>query len=163
VGMLAVLQQMDADDIPEMLGDPKKVVAAIQHYAEEDRVDLDKAWHGIHFLLTGTAWGGTPPLSYLVVGGENVCPVDMGYGPVRLLRPPEVRAFAKALAGLDEGTLRSRFDPARMRELDIYPEIWDRPDELEDSLAYLLDNFAMLRDFVGRASEAGRALLINIS
>src|SRR5215207_2984929 len=26
--------------------------------------DLEKAWHGIHFLLTGTAWEGDPPLSF---------------------------------------------------------------------------------------------------
>jgi hypothetical protein len=25
-------------------------------------MDLDKSWHGIHYMLTGTAWEGTPPL-----------------------------------------------------------------------------------------------------
>src|SRR5262245_51191373 len=30
---------------------------------------LDKAWHGIHYLLTGTAWEGVLPLDFLVRGG----------------------------------------------------------------------------------------------
>jgi hypothetical protein len=27
--------------------------------------DLDKSWHGIHYLLTGSAWEGSPPLNFL--------------------------------------------------------------------------------------------------
>src|SRR5688500_6275073 len=34
--------------------------------------DLDKAWHGIHYLLTGTAWEGAEPLNFLVAGGRPV-------------------------------------------------------------------------------------------
>src|SRR5512147_1898048 len=29
--------------------------------------DIDKAWHGIHYLLTKTAWGGDPPLNFLAI------------------------------------------------------------------------------------------------
>lgn len=32
--------------------------------------DLDKAWHGIHYLLTETAWEGNEPLNFLVQGGN---------------------------------------------------------------------------------------------
>src|SRR6187401_1556372 len=30
---------------------------------EGQSTDLDKAWHGIHYLLTGTAWEGPAPLN----------------------------------------------------------------------------------------------------
>jgi hypothetical protein len=30
--------------------------------AAGEELDVDKAWHGIHFLLTGTAWASHPPL-----------------------------------------------------------------------------------------------------
>src|SRR5687767_14577361 len=46
--------------------------------------DLDKAWHGIHYLLTGTAAEGGKPLDFLVSGGREVGNVDIGYGPARV-------------------------------------------------------------------------------
>jgi hypothetical protein len=161
--MIAVLQQLDEDTIRELLEDPDHGLDVIERCARDDSVDLDKAWHGLHFLLTGTAWEGSPPHCFLLMGGEEVEDVDLGYGPARLLRPPAVRAFATALSALDEETLRSRFDPARMLEIDIYPAIWDRPVEQDDTLGYLLAHFAALRDFVGQASAAGRGLLVYLS
>src|SRR3990167_6610036 len=34
--------------------------------------DMDKAWHGAHFVLTETAWEGKPPLDFLVRGGREI-------------------------------------------------------------------------------------------
>src|SRR5687768_15824950 len=31
-----------------------------------DELDLDKAWHGLHFLFTGTEWEGDEPACFLV-------------------------------------------------------------------------------------------------
>lgn len=42
---------------------------------------MDKAWHGIHYLLTGTAWEGDPPLNFLVTGGREVGTEEIGIGP----------------------------------------------------------------------------------
>lgn len=97
--------------------------------------DLDKAWHGIHFLLTGTAWGGTPRLNFILAGGHEVAGVEVGYGTARAFSAAEVRAIAEALAPLDVDALRTRFDPAAMMQLDIYPEIVVSP---KFSLAALL-------------------------
>lgn len=163
MSMIAVLQQVDEGTIRALLEDPDRVLGVIEGCSTDDAVDLDKAWHGIHFLLTRTAWDGSPPSCFLLVGGEEVGEVDVGYGPARLLRPPAVTAFANALQALDEETLRFRFDPGRMQEIDIYPAIWDRPAEQQDTLGYLLEHFATLRDFVGRASAAGRGLLVYMS
>ena len=44
---------------------------------------LEKAWHGLHYLLTGDAWGGGPPLNFIVMGGDEIDGVDTGYGPPR--------------------------------------------------------------------------------
>src|SRR5690349_4907089 len=35
-------------------------------------VDIDKSWHGIHFLLTGGPDEGNTPLDFLVAGGQFV-------------------------------------------------------------------------------------------
>src|SRR5262245_17894050 len=56
----------------------------------EDVLDIGKAWHGIHFLLTGSTWHGDPPLSWVVMGGVPIGPDIFGYGPVRYLLPEQV-------------------------------------------------------------------------
>src|SRR5829696_7547426 len=39
--------------------------------------NFEKSWHGLHFLLTGTAWEGEPPLNFLLAGGREI---DIGLG-----------------------------------------------------------------------------------
>jgi Domain of unknown function (DUF1877) len=56
---------------------------------EGHEADLDKAWHGIHYLLTGTAWEGEPPLDFLVRGGRTVGTIEVGYSPARVLTAEE--------------------------------------------------------------------------
>ena len=127
-----------------------------------DEVDLDKAWHGLHFLFTGTAWEGDEPACFLVRGGEAIGSVDVGYGPARALAPDRVRRFAEFLEALSPDELDRRYDPARMTALDIYPGNWTGTGEPEE-MDVLLEGFAMLRDFVTETREAGDALVVYLN
>jgi hypothetical protein len=49
--------------------------------------DLEKSWQGIHYLLTGTAWEGDPPLNFLLAGGREV-DIEIGLGPPASIRRP---------------------------------------------------------------------------
>jgi hypothetical protein len=122
-------------------------------------VDLDKAWHGIHFLLTGTAWETSTDLGLAVLGGEPLGD-DLGYGPVRMLDPHQVDRVASALGRLSRDKLRLRFDRGRMRALEIYPDIWDEPEVLDE---YLLSNLDDLAKFYAEASAGGEAVLLAIN
>ena len=53
--------------------------------------DLDKAWHGIHYLLTKSAWDGEPPLNFLLLGGKEVPGVIVGNNPARFFSAVEVK------------------------------------------------------------------------
>lgn len=130
---------------------------------EVEATDLDKAWHGIHFMLTGTAWEGVPPLNFLMQGGTMIGEVEVGYGPARGMTAAEVKAVAGELAGIDEAFMRARFDPAQMTQLDIYPGIWDRDPAEDDSFGYCMEYFGELRTFVTRAAERGAGLIISLT
>ena len=129
--------------------------------APGEALDLEKAWHGLHFLLTGTADGGTEPACFLLDGGEALG--DDDEVDARLLQPAQVRAFADHLASLTSDELTRRFDPVRMTKLRIYPEIWQRPESEDDPRGFLLTAFGELRDFVGAAASSGDALVVCIS
>ena len=119
-------------------------------------VDLEKAWHGLHFLFTGTAWEGDEPACYLTRGGEDIGDEDLGYTSIRVLDPERLRAFRRFLDGLSPEELRRRFEPRRMMELEIYPEVWDdHESEARTELDYLLAAFEELRQFVAETADAG--------
>ena len=154
-----------------LLKDPEQLEAFLED--EEDfgdaagaaflELDLDEAWHGIHFLLTGTAVEGQAPLDFLERGGREVGEVDLGYGPARCFDAAGVRAIAQALAPVDDAALRARFDPERMRMLEIYPDIWDGQQGEKDPLGYVLSYFAELKAFFARVSALGHGMLVVLS
>ena len=128
-----------------------------------DELDVDKAWHGLHFLFTGDAWSGEPPLDFIVSGGTEAGDEDVGYGPARAFTSAEVRAISAALDNITRDELATRFDPARMTDLAIYPEIWNRDQGDDDMLEYLLEYFDLLKEFVSRGVESSRGMLVYIN
>jgi hypothetical protein len=133
----------------------------VTHAADPEKsIDIEKAWHGLHFLFTGTADEGTEPACYIVKGGEDLD--DEGFG--RALRPAQVRDFAGFLTSLTAADLERRYEANRMTALGIYPDtIWNRRSPDDDSLQWLLDSFQELRAFVKRAADAGDGLVVHIS
>jgi hypothetical protein len=120
-------------------------------------VEVDKAWHGIHYLLTGKADGGQPPLGLAVFGGEEFGP-EVGYGPARFLTPSQVAAVSTALSGLSVADLEERFDPEDMEAKDIYPDaIWMR--EGREAFDYLVEYYQPLVVFYRDAAARGDAVL----
>jgi hypothetical protein len=57
---------------------------------QKDIVDIDKAWHGIHFVLTGEVFDGSEPLVNVVMGGVPIGDEDVGQGWARGLSAKKV-------------------------------------------------------------------------
>jgi len=125
--------------------------------------DLDKAWHGIHYMLTQSAWEGEAPLNFLVVGGRPVGDIEVGYGPARAFSAEEVRAIHMALKPIDRLSLKARFNPEEMMKLDIYPTIWDRDPAEDDAFDYCAENFDTLKGFVEDAAYRQVGLIVYLT
>lgn len=138
--------------------------AAVPDYLYESRasesVDLDKAWHAIHFLLTGESYGGAGPLAQAVLGGVPIGDEDVGYGPARGLSAADVKAVASALEQVSESDLRAKFDAGALTEAAIYPQIWDEDDE---ALGYVLHYVLELRRFYQDAATRDMAAILFIN
>ncbi len=137
--------------------------APVTPLAEEDTIDVDKAWHVLHWLFTGTAWKGKFPEGFLVSCGTEVGNVDVGYGPARSFGPEEVRQIAAFLGSLDEAQLRARLDPKAMTAADIYPGFGGGGTFTEDEWEYVGDAFLALQQFVAETASRGMALLVYMS
>ena len=150
---------------PAALADLQEAPDRIEEYLYPDGgeseppnyLEVDKAWHGIHYLLTGVAEGGPEPQSLAVFGGEEFGP-EVGYGPARFLSPDQVRRVAESLATITPEALAQRFDAKDMEAQQIYPDvIWVRDGQA--ALDYALDNYQPLRVFYRDAAARGDAVI----
>jgi Domain of unknown function (DUF1877) len=141
----------------------KRPVEPLQLAEHEGELgDLDKAWHGIDFLLTRGRDAVAHGLDFLTEGGIEIRGQEVGYGPARAFRSTEVRAIARELSALSDDVLRTRFDPATMTAEDVYPNIWDRTPPDEDPLAYLMENVRTLRQVMQTLVDSGNGLVITL-
>lgn len=145
------LQSVDVDSFCNWLEEP------------DDRIsfDVDKAWHAVHFTLTGEAWEAVGPFGDVVLGGEPFGE-EVGYGPPRWLSPERAAAAARALAELAPDAFAARLDFHAMTEHDIYPQIWDRDPAAEQLVEYVVDAYKEIRDRFSEAVAAGQGFIISL-
>ena len=138
---------------------PAFLFGAPDAYEDRSDLDLEKAWHGLHVVLTGTAAAGAPPLNFLAAGGEPLG-ADLGYGPARALPSAGVRHLAAALAAFSAEDLQARTDPRALARAGAYPAVWDRDEEAARNRAWLLAAFAAFKALVDGAARDGVGLLV---
>ena len=161
MSMILTLTPVSLDALAKLGADPN--YDALMELVDNGGVDLDKAWHGIHFMLAGVAWGGAMPAATLVSGGREIGE-DVGYGPARLLSPAEVTAFDDHLKSVTPEVFDARFEAQAMLDAQIYPQIWDRDLNGEpDGRPYINEFFVVLRDCVAAAARNGDAMLVTIT
>jgi hypothetical protein len=124
---------------------------------------LEKSWHGLHFLMTGTADEADAPLGFLLAGGEPVGDLDEADEtdiPARLLAPEDVERWSAALEEITAAEFDRRFDPKKLAAEHVYPGIWT--ESREDLLSEYRMYFESLQQFVRSAAERGEAILVMI-
>jgi hypothetical protein len=161
MGMVACFASLTPEALEQLVREPEQIECYL--YPDDgggeppNYIDLDKAWHGIHYLLTGLAEGGPEPQSLAVFGGEEFGP-EVGYGPARFLTADQVRHVAETLSGLAPEALAHRFNAQDMEAKQIYPDvIWVRGRQ--EALDYALDNYRQLRAFYRDAAARGDAVI----
>ena len=151
---------LSGDEILNMMQQRRERVAAQTSpvVADHDILKLDKEWHGVHYLLSGSAEPGPTLLSQAVMGGTALGADDegfSGYGPARYFTAAQVGEIAAAMSSPQfESQAAARFDPEKMTELEIYPG-WESSEDAE----WVMDAFRRVRDFYSDAANKGRAIV----
>ena len=160
--MIGNLRRVSDEQLAELFASPGRIEEFLYESDEDqDEEDIEKSWHAIHYLLTGSAWGGDPPLNFLASGGKDIGDVDVGYGPARGFPSAEVAELAAALDPITADDLRSRLDRGAMANAQIYPDIWDESeDELVD---YIVPYFEATKSFVQGAAATSSALVVYLN
>jgi hypothetical protein len=161
MSMVMTIFSVSPETIEMFKSNPDAVSARME---DDDRsCYLDKSWHGLHFLLCGSAGEGEIPAASLLMGGSPVGE-DWGYGPPRVLSPDETQAFASHIDGISAAEFDNRFDAQALLDNDIYPDIWDRDLNGEpDGRPELNERFAELKEFFQSVVSAKHGVLIAMS
>ena len=153
MSMIGNFLAVRTEKLDELVRDPAATAAFLDAAVEDqdelgaDFLDVDKSWQGIHFLLTGSAWEGEPPLKWVVFAPTEIGE-DVGYGPARMLSPEQVVAVSKALAPITGDKLKKKCDWKLMNDSAIYPQGWRAGDE-----DYIAENFMNLKKLYESAAR----------
>lgn len=160
MSMILCFASASREQLDGLLANPAGIMGFIDAAMERTK-DLDKAWHGIHFMLTGDGGGGALPQGTLLLGGIEVGDIDVGYGPARALSPEDTARFHEHLSAISAEDFDSRFDAQSMLDQKIYPEIWDRDLAGEpDGRPYMNDFFPQLKQIFAEAAAANEGMII---
>ena len=120
-------------------------------------LDLDKVWHGLHWIFTGSAYEGPEPLCYLVHKGLVIG--QRRDSQVRAFSSKQLAAFEAALHPFDEAEVRRRFNGPAMVAADInLSAMWGRdPEEGIEALNFYLPK---LKLFLSEAKARNEGMLI---
>ena len=112
---------------------------------------LEKAWHVLHYVLSGSATPGTDPLSQAVLGGREVGS-DVGYGPARILGPRQVQEIATAIAAVDIKARAASYDVKQAESHRIYCA--------EHEAEEIIHWFEQIKAYYDEAAKSGEAMLL---
>jgi len=162
--MSASFVSISEGELQSLLQDTSKVtelfLRRLRERNETSGLDIDKSWAAIHFMLTGSPWGGNPPESLPILGGTPIGD-DTGYGPARYLSSELVKQANGVLAALPVEKLRERFIPSALEEAEVYPAgIW--VSEGEEGFAYIQHWYEKLRRFYASAAGNNNSVLLAI-
>ncbi|QDV75528.1 DUF1877 family protein [Botrimarina mediterranea] len=131
-----------------------------------ERLDLDKAWHALQWLLTqpksmseGDEWQVPPPEGFLLGAGEPIVGSDHGYGDERAASPAEVAAFDDLLKRTPWSELESRFDADALASAQVYPDNWGDSGEVD----YVQQYYNKLKDFIAATRSEDLGVVIQLS
>ena len=119
---------------------------------------LGKVWHGLHYLLTGSAESGAPPLDVFAVAIRQL---RTGAEGRHTLDPGQVKELHRALESITPDTLRLRWDPDRMASAGVYwaDYFQSHPDS---EYGHQLALFAEVKGFVAEAASHNMGLLVEV-
>ncbi len=125
---------------------------------EQLEIDLDKSWDGIHFCLTGADYDKETPLGFIRTGGRQVGNIDIGHGPARAFHSKDIKSLWDLIDSIDLRQLEENYDPDKMQQLGIYPEIWS--EDHEAGFQYISEHYAQLKELLHQCTKDELGLVV---
>ena len=165
MGMIMYLLRISKQELESYIDKPELFLE--NRVDDAYSMDIDKAWGGILYLLTGKAFASGSPedevdsLNRIFFSAQLFDEdMDVGYGPAHYLTPEQVAGINHKIASLTEADLKSHYDPEAMnKEEKLYPSL----DWNEKIFDYLYFHFQALQSFFATAASRREAIVTYLS
>jgi hypothetical protein len=162
MGMICTLIRISETELEAYQKDSSLLAGRISKETDDPyRYDIDKSWDGIIYLLTGSNSSDTTQyLSRIIFSGQLIDKEqDLGTGPAHYLTPQQVNDIHDRIKEIIPASLKEKFDAVAMKELGVYPNVWDH----EDAADYLIEYFETVQEAYALAVENKEAIITFIS
>lgn len=130
---------------------------------DSEPVEMNKAWHTIHFVLCSGAWGRDSVfLSLAILGGQPAGEEEVGYGPVIYLTADLVKEVHASLQKVTKEAFHKLFSLRELRENQVYP-ILDPEEDEEDFFSFVWSYMEVVKAFYADAAREGKNRLLCIA
>lgn len=166
-----VMVRVSSADAENIIKSESAIGQALATAGADQVLNLDEAWSGLHFVLTGEfpvphheaqhrdiPWDPSS-LENALMGGDLTPHMSIS-GPTRYMSPDQVRRMAEALAAVSIDKFREWYDADELLGNRIPPERWRHADS---AFVWLADYFVRLVAHYKAAAASGDGLLIAIS
>lgn len=128
----------------------------------EIQLDMDKMWDALHFVLTGVSKDEAMENNHLseAVFGVNSIKNSVEY--IAYTQKSKVKDIVLALEDFDIDKALENLSMSRLKETNIYPNIWDYEEDADKIREELRTYFQRLKDFYNKILEVNGNVLIMI-
>ena len=128
----------------------------------EIQLDMDKMWDALHFVLTGVSKDEAMENNHLseAVFGVNSIKNSVEY--IAYTQKSKVKDIVLALEDFDIDKALENLSMSRLKETNIYPNIWDYEEDADKIREELRVYFQRLRDFYKKILEVNGNVVIII-
>ncbi|WP_276766629.1 YfbM family protein [Gemella morbillorum] len=167
MGIIANYQYLSDANLQELksfYAEEDDIFEEVEDWNDEAEIllDIDKMWDALHFVLTGVSCIEpikNNPLSEAVVG---VFSIDGIEEYISYIEKSRIKDIVFALDNFDIEKALETFSMEECKEAELYPDIWDYEEEIDEIKEEIMDYFQNMKDFYKQVLEEDGNVLVTI-
>ena len=167
MGIIANYQYLSDNNLQELksfYAEEDDIFEEVEDWNDEAEIllDIDKMWDALHFVLTGVSCIEpikNNPLSEAVVG---VFSIDGIEEYISYIEKSRIKDIVFALDNFDIEKALKTFSMKECKEAELYPDIWDYEEEIDEIKEEIMDYFQNMKDFYKQVLEEDGNVLVTI-
>ena len=167
MGIIANYQYLSDNNLQELksfYAEEDDIFEEVEDWNDEAEIllDIDKMWDALHFVLIGVSCSEpikNNPLSEAVVG---VFSIDGIEEYISYIEKSRIKDIVFALDNFDIEKALETFSMEECKEAELYPDIWDYEEEIDEIKEEIMDYFQNMKDFYKQVLEEDGNVLVTI-
>ena len=167
MGIIANYQYLSDANLQELksfYAEEDDIFEEVEDWNDEAEIllDIDKMWDALHFVLIGVSCSEpikNNPLSEAVVG---VFSIDGIEEYISYIEKSRIKDIVFALDNFDIEKALKTFSMKECKEAELYPDIWDYEEEIDEIKEEIMDYFQNMKDFYKQVLEEDGNVLVTI-